>query len=216
MTAFSSDQKFLATATSTGNGIKTFLSRAFSNNFFAGAIQSSSINDFPITTLSAAKKVLAIPPPTINVLTLSNKLSSTDILVDTFDPPTIAISGFTGCVNAFVSACNSASNNNPAQDFFENSTTPTVEHSLRCAVANASITKISHNAAIFLESASSHFFSPIKNRTFSHKRISPGFISQPLIQSKINFTGFCNNSDNRFAIGANVSNAFSADIICLP
>ena len=57
---------------------------------------SASCSDLPTLTPVAARKVLAMPPPTISLSTLANSDSSTVSLVETFEPATMATSGRAG------------------------------------------------------------------------------------------------------------------------
>ena len=77
----------------------------------AGVRATSSISfshsDLPTLTPVAARKVLAMPPPTISWSTFSSSDSSTVSLVETLEPPTIATSGRAGFCSARSSASSS-------------------------------------------------------------------------------------------------------------
>ena len=90
----------VATILSIGNKSFTPLASAFASNSFAKSTLSSSQIDLPTSYPLALKNVYAIPPPIINVSTLSIKFSITLILSETFFPPKIATNGLTGSVNA--------------------------------------------------------------------------------------------------------------------
>src|SRR5690554_5055876 len=81
----------LPQTTSVGNGIDTF-----SISFLAAGIKSGSYSDLPTGLPAAAKKVLAIPPPTIIWSQISDNDSNTSSLVETLAPPTIATNGRPG------------------------------------------------------------------------------------------------------------------------
>src|SRR5690554_6714540 len=132
----------LPQTTSVGNGIDTF-----SMSFLAAGIKSSSYNDLPTGLPAAAKKVFAIPPPTMIWSHISDKDSNTSNLVDTLEPPTMATSGRAGLSKALPNASNSFANNGPAHATGANLATPCVEACARCAVPKASITNMSHKAA---------------------------------------------------------------------
>ena len=85
---------------------------------------SCSHRDFPTGYPAAAKKVLAMPPPTIRLSHFWARLSSTVSFVDTFEPPTIANMGGVGLVNARSRASSSAASSGPAQAVGANSATP--------------------------------------------------------------------------------------------
>ena len=97
----------------------------------------------------------------------------TSNFVETFDPPTMAITGFSGCLKLNSRDSNSLDKSGPAQDDFAYLMIPQVLACALCEQANASITKISHNFAICFASKSSFFFSPISNLTFSSSAILP-------------------------------------------
>ena len=79
----------------------------------ANPVFSTSHSEFPTLYPCALKNVYAIPPPIINVSTLSNKLSITPILSETFAPPSIATNGLSGLFTAFPRNFNSFSIKNP-------------------------------------------------------------------------------------------------------
>ena len=66
----------------------------------------------------ANKKVLAIPPPTINSSTFSANDFNIVSLVETLDPATMATKGRFGSAKARLRASNSAAINGPAQATF--------------------------------------------------------------------------------------------------
>ena len=135
---------------------------------------SGSCSDLPTATPVAARKVLAMPPPTTSWSTFAIRLSRTSSLVETFEPPTIATSGRFGFSSARSSASSSAASSGPAQATGAASATPCVLASARCAVPKASITNTSQSAAMRAASAGSSFFSPFRKRTFSSSTTSPG------------------------------------------
>ncbi len=163
---------------------------------------SASCSDLPIGCPAAARNVLAMPPPTISLSTLPSRFSSTVSLVETFEPPTIAISGRFGLPSAFSSASSSPVSSGPAQATGANFATPCVLASARCAVANASMTYTSHSAAIFCATSSLFFFSPLLKRTFSSSTISPGSHATPSSQSFSKRTLTPSSSAMRAATGA--------------
>ena len=63
----------------------------------------------------AFRKVFAMPPPTTNWSTFSDKDSRTVSFVETLEPPTIATMGRAGLNKALVNASNSSVNKIPAQ-----------------------------------------------------------------------------------------------------
>ncbi|KAH3688304.1 hypothetical protein WICPIJ_000712 [Wickerhamomyces pijperi] len=82
---------------STGKTISTLFFLAFSIKAGTNLAPSASKIDSPISVLSKTfLKVKAIPPPTIKISTLSNKLSINWILSETLAPPKIAKNGLTG------------------------------------------------------------------------------------------------------------------------
>ena len=66
----------------------------------ASSSWSSSTRDFPTEIPLAFRKVKTIPPPSTSLSTLFNMASITEILEDTFDPPTIAANGLLGVLTA--------------------------------------------------------------------------------------------------------------------
>ncbi len=168
---------------------------------------SASCSDFPIGCPAAARKVFAMPPPTISRSTLPSRFSSTVSLVETFDPPTMATSGRLGASSAFSSASSSLVRSGPAQATGANLATPWVLASARCAVAKASMTYTSHNAAIRRASSSRFFFSPSLNRTFSSSTTWPGSQSTPSSQSRTSRTLTPRSSESRAATGASENSA---------
>ena len=117
----------LPTTTSTGNGTLPPLASIFSIMRRASSSKSCSAKDLPTLKPLAAKKVLAIPPPTIKPSTLSANVSKTVSLVETLLPPTIAIIGRLGFSNACAKASNSSANNKPAHATGANFATACVE-----------------------------------------------------------------------------------------
>ena len=99
---------------SIGNNNFTPFAFAFSIASSAKSVFSTSHSEFPTLYPCALKNVYAIPPPIINVSTLSNKLSITPILSETFAPPNIATNGLSGLLIAFPKNFNSFSIKNPA------------------------------------------------------------------------------------------------------
>jgi len=130
----------VATTTSVGMGITIWRFFDCSNRRLQMSNISGSYNDLPTFRPSAARKVLAIPPPTISWSTLANNDSSTTSLVDTFEPATMASSGRAGLSNAVSSADNSLTSSGPAQAMAAYFATPWVLASARCAVPKASMT----------------------------------------------------------------------------
>ena len=98
---------------SIGNSNFTPFDFAFSIASNANPVFSTSHSEFPTLYPCALKNVYAIPPPIINVSTLSNKLSITPILSETFAPPSIATNGLSGLFTAFPRNFNSFSIKNP-------------------------------------------------------------------------------------------------------
>ena len=152
----------------------------------AVSIRSASYKDAPTFTPVAAKKVLAIPPPTTMLSQISARLNRTSSLVDTFEPPTMASTGASGLSSARDNADNSSANRLPAHTGLPAAAaariTPSVEAWARCAVPNASITNTSHRSAYCCDSDSLFFFSPALKRTFSSKVISPALASTPAVR----------------------------------
>src|SRR5690554_4210801 len=133
--ASASAAKALATTTSTGNGTLTLAAIAL-----AVSTSSGSYRDLPTGRPAAARKVLAIPPPTINWSQISARLFNTSSLVDTLEPATIAAIGLAGLFSALPSASSSAASSGPAQATAANLPAPWVEAWARWAVPIASIT----------------------------------------------------------------------------
>src|SRR6266850_301134 len=79
-----------ASATTTSAGRGTFPVVMI---LFASPASSGSASDLPIGFPAASRKVFAMPPPTIRRSTFFASSPSTESLVDTYDPPTIAASG---------------------------------------------------------------------------------------------------------------------------
>ena len=171
-----------ATTTSVGSGISAPRALACSSSLRAMSSISASCSDLPTLMPVAARKVLAMPPPTMSLSTLASRDSSTVSLVDTFEPATMATSGRAGLASARSSASSSPTSSGPAQATLANLPTPCVEASARCAVPKASITNTSHSDAICLARSSLSFFSPLLKRTFSSSTAEPGAVSTPLIE----------------------------------
>ena len=167
--------------------------------------RSASISEVPTPWPCAARKVLAMPPPTISRSTFSSRLESRVSLVETLEPATMASSGRAGFSSARVSASSSAISSGPPQAILASRITPWVEAWARCAVPKASITNTSHSAAYFFASAGSSLPSPTFIRQFSSSTISPGATSTPSTQSRISGTGRPRSSDRRWATGASES-----------
>ncbi len=142
MVASAFSENSLATTTSLGSGMFTLVikSLAFSS-------KSASYKDLPTGKPAAAKKVLAMPPPTIIWSHFSDKANSTSSLLETLEPPTIATNGLAGWAKAFSNASNSAANKGPAQATGAKRATPWVEAWARWAVPKASMTNTSQSAA---------------------------------------------------------------------
>src|SRR3990167_5510406 len=85
-----------ATTTSMGNGMLTLFCLALCSKSLLASTQLGSNKDVPMLTPSAFNNVLAIPPPVIKQSIFGNKCSSNCILVETFEPPTIAATGGLG------------------------------------------------------------------------------------------------------------------------
>ena len=100
----------------------------------------------------ALKNVYDIPPPIINVSTLSSKLFITVILSETFLPPIIATKGLSGLFKASPKNLISFSIKNP-ETAGKNSATPAVELCALCAVPKASFTYISAKDASSFENS---------------------------------------------------------------
>ena len=147
VSAFAFWANSFAVTTSTGKGTTPPFCAILSMIFLASSTKSASAKDLPIGLPCANKNVLAIPPPTIKLSTLSAKLSKIVNLVETLLPATIATNGCAGCFNALPNASNSPAIKIPAHATGAAAATASVEASARCAVPNASFTKISHKLA---------------------------------------------------------------------
>jgi len=101
---------------------------------------SASCSDFPTGTPVAARKVLAMPPPTISLSHFSMSDSSTVSFVETLEPATIATIGRAGRLSARSSASSSPTSKGPAQATGAKRAMPWVLASARCAVPKASMT----------------------------------------------------------------------------
>ena len=125
----------------------------------------------------------------------------TFIFVEIFDPPIMPSKGLVGLSTIFSSASISSSINKPKHASFIKFTIPYVDACFRCAVPNASMTKISPNCPNFFESSSSLFFSPSKDLIFSS--IVSDLLAFNSSKDFTNLTSFPSNSLNLFATGAN-------------
>ena len=142
-----------------GNIISQFIFFAFSIIERAVSCISCSHKDWPILYPLAAKNVLAIPPP-ITILSIGLiKFSNKSNLEDTFAPPTTAITGFFGELNAFSNLDISSSINLPAQLGIIRAIASTDACAL-CAVEKVSDTNISPSFANSAANSGSFFFSP--------------------------------------------------------
>ncbi|MPN36840.1 hypothetical protein SDC9_184352 [bioreactor metagenome] len=129
-----------ATTTSVGSG--TSAPRAFMMSMIACAslTRSGSASDSPMRLPEASRKVLAMPPPTINWSTLSASERRMVSLDETLEPPTIATSGRFGSCSALDRASISAPISTPAQATGAYLAMPWVVASARWAVPKASLT----------------------------------------------------------------------------
>mmetsp|Transcript_8087 Transcript_8087/g.17423 ORF Transcript_8087/g.17423 Transcript_8087/m.17423 type:complete len:221 (+) Transcript_8087:273-935(+) len=93
----------------------------------AVSTKSSSTREVPTSSPLAFKKVKTIPPPMMTVSHLSRRASKTVILVETFDPPTMATIGFSPLVTAPSRYSSSLARRNPETDGCKNLVTPSVE-----------------------------------------------------------------------------------------
>ncbi|MOA14302.1 hypothetical protein D3C78_1343990 [compost metagenome] len=116
----------LATTTSTGSGTLTLAAMAL-----AVSTRSGSYSDLPTGWPAAARKVLAMPPPTINWSQTELRLFSTSSLVETLEPATMAAIGLAGAFRALPRASSSAASSGPAAATLANLATPWVEPSAR-------------------------------------------------------------------------------------
>ena len=129
---------------STGRRILTPFSAAFARRSFAVPRKSSSTSDLPTSCPCALRNVYAIPPPTMSVEAFFMRLSRTAIFEETFAPPMIAVIGFSGFVTIGWMYLTSFSIKNPPTDGTGmNFAIEAVEAWSRCAVPNASLTKMS-------------------------------------------------------------------------
>ena len=81
-----------------------------------------------------------MPPPTMRVSTLPSRLSSRPSLVETLEPPMMAISGRAGASSTLAKASSSAAMSGPAQATLAARTAPSVEEWARWAAPKASMT----------------------------------------------------------------------------
>mmetsp|Transcript_8419 Transcript_8419/g.20805 ORF Transcript_8419/g.20805 Transcript_8419/m.20805 type:complete len:254 (+) Transcript_8419:313-1074(+) len=128
---------------------------------FAVSTKSSSTREVPTSRPLAFKKVKTIPPPMMTVSHLSRRASKTVILVETLDPPTMAIMGFSPLVTAPSRYSSSLAKRNPETDGCKNLVTPSVEAWARWAVPKASLTKRSKGAASFSTNPASFLVSSL-------------------------------------------------------
>src|SRR5690606_39591290 len=110
------------------------ISLTFSAMARAVSTNSASYRDLPTGRPAAARKVLAIPPPTMSWSHFSDRALSTSSLVDTLEPATMAAMGLAGLSSARASASSSAASSGPAQATGANLATPCVEPCARWAV----------------------------------------------------------------------------------
>ncbi len=103
-----------ATTASVGSRISRPLASAAATTSRAVVTRSCSASDLPMRRPWAARKVLAMPPPIARMSTLAIRLPNRSSLVETFAPPTIAITGCAGCSRAFSRASSSACMARPA------------------------------------------------------------------------------------------------------
>ena len=99
---------------SVGSTISQPAAFAFFSISRAVPARSCSQRLLPTFTPRAARKVFAMPPPITRQSTRDTRLPRRSSLVETFAPPTIAITGRFGCPNAAWSALSSASIVRPA------------------------------------------------------------------------------------------------------
>ena len=130
----------MATTTSVGIGMTMPRFCDCSISRLQMSSMAGSYSDLPTLKPSAARKVLVMPPPTINWSTLPSSDSSTVSLVDTLEPATMASSGRAGFSSAVSSADNSLTSSGPAHAIGAYFATPWVLASARCAVPKASMT----------------------------------------------------------------------------
>ena len=183
----------------------------------ASPTRSASASDLPILLPRARRKVFAIPPPTMSWSTRSASDAKIVSLVDTLEPATIATNGRLGASSAAPSASSSPAINGPAQATGAKRAMPSVVASALCAVPKASLAYTSQSAAIFFESASSFFFSPLLQRQFSKSTTSPGAtLKPPSTQFAMRRTFWPRSSDKRFAIGASESSGFNSPSVGRP
>src|SRR5688572_3719158 len=202
VSAFAVAANSRATTTSVGIGMPTPRAFACESRRFATSTMSGSWRDLPTARPVAARKVLAMPPPTTSWSTLATRLSSTWSLVETFEPPTTATSGRLGSSSARPSASSSAASNGPAQATGAARATPCVLASARWAVPKASITNTSQSAAMRAASAGSSFFSPFRKRTFSSSTTSPGAAEAASSSPSCSRTGLPRIPERALATGA--------------
>src|SRR5687768_9925054 len=195
VSAFAVAANSRATTTSVGIGMPTPRAFACESRRFATSTMSGSWRDLPTARPVAARKVLAMPPPTTSWSTLATRLSSTWSLVETFEPPTTATSGRLGSSSA-------AASNGPAQATGAARATPCVLASARWAVPKASITNTSQSAAMRAASAGSSFFSPFRKRTFSSSTTSPGAAEAASSSPSCSRTGLPRIPERALATGA--------------
>mmetsp|Transcript_19909 Transcript_19909/g.34327 ORF Transcript_19909/g.34327 Transcript_19909/m.34327 type:complete len:227 (+) Transcript_19909:273-953(+) len=89
-----------AMTTSTGRISSQPLAAAMASSFLASSIWSSSTREPPTLRPRALKKVKIMPPPMMTLSAFSMRLSTTVILLDTLEPPTMATKGRLGALMA--------------------------------------------------------------------------------------------------------------------
>mmetsp|Transcript_11462 Transcript_11462/g.27381 ORF Transcript_11462/g.27381 Transcript_11462/m.27381 type:complete len:254 (-) Transcript_11462:645-1406(-) len=154
-----SAEKALAITMSLGRRMVLSSFSALAMTSFAVSTKSSSTKEVPTSSPLAFRNVNTIPPPMMTVSHLSRRASKTVILVETFDPPTMAIIGFSPLVTAPSRYSSSFAKRNPETDGWRNFVTPSVEACARWAVPKASFTKRSKGAASFSTNPLSFFVS---------------------------------------------------------
>ena len=130
----------LAQTTSVGSGTSAPLARSMPAIRFASAASSGSASDLPIFMPAASMKVLAMPPPGIRRSTFPASAASTESLVETLAPATMATRGRAGRSSALERASISAAMSGPAHAIGAYFAMPWVLASARCAAPKASLT----------------------------------------------------------------------------
>ncbi len=173
-TVFTLTPGFASEATTASSGSTSVAPDASSVR--ATSSWSSSTSERPISRPLAFKKVQAMAPPMQRRSTRRIRLRRTPILVEIFEPPMMATSGWGGSVMIRASVLISRSIRSPATAG-RYCAIPTVEAWARCAVPKASLTYSSPSAASCLAKSGSFFVSPGWKRTFSSRTISPSRIA---------------------------------------